>query len=116
MGDTQSVHQPVQVVLLGALHCGHQVLSALFAEAVQLFQLGHLQGVQVRRRGHHPRLEQLLQNGGAQAVDIHGVPAGKVDEVAQQLGRALGLVQRVAASPSTRVTRSPQEGHTSGSW
>ena len=32
---------------------------------------------------------QILHHRGAQALDIHGVPTGEVDQMAQELGRAL---------------------------
>ena len=91
VGDAQGEYQPVQVVLLRFLHRGHQVFRAFFAETVQLCQLFRLQGVQVRRGADPPGLEQLLQDGGAQALDVHGVPGGEVDQVPQQLGGALGI-------------------------
>ena len=119
VGDAQGVHQPVEVVALGALQGGHQVFGALFAKALQLLQLAYLEGVQVRRGVDQPALEKLLQNGGAQAVDVHGVAAEqKCHEAARQLlAGHWGLVTaggRLALRPGGRARR--RRGSTAGSW
>ena len=60
------------------------------SHAVQLRHLAGVQEVQVPRRLHQARAHQVLHHRDAQPVDVHGVPAGKVGQVAQQLGGALG--------------------------
>ena len=34
---------------------------------------------------HQPRVHQVLHHRDAQALDVHGVPAGEVGQIAQQL-------------------------------
>ena len=96
--DAQAVDQLGEVVLLGLGDGTNQVVRRLFAHPVQLGHVLCTQAVQICRIGHQAIVHQLLEHRGAAAVNIHGVPAGEMGEVAQQLCRALrtGAAQRSA--------------------
>ncbi|CAN4048862.1 Sigma-70 family RNA polymerase sigma factor, partial [Dysosmobacter welbionis] len=87
--DAQAVQQAAQVVGLGVLNGPDQVLRGLLPHPVQLGHVRGVEAVQVRGVGDQPGVDQLLDHRRTAAVDVHGVPAGEVGEVPQQLGRAL---------------------------
>ena len=87
--DAQAVQQAAQVVGLGVLNGLDQVLRGLLPHPVQLGHVRGVEAVQVRGVGDQPGVDQLLDHRRTAAVDVHGVPAGEVGEVPQQLGRAL---------------------------
>ena len=56
-------------------------LDALCAAGVEeLTEIDDVGG-EVRRIGHHAAVDELLHHGGAAAVNVHGVPAGRVSQI-----------------------------------
>ena len=68
-----------------------QVLGTLLFEFVKRKQLLLAQGVQICHGGDKPLFDKLHSHRLAQTVDGHGIAGGKVDQIAQALGRALGV-------------------------
>ena len=88
--DAEGVQQPGQVLLLGALNGGDQVLGGLLAHPLQGLHVLRLQEVQVPGGLDQTGVHQVLHHGDAQALNVHGVPGGEVGQIPQQLGGALG--------------------------
>ena len=89
IADAKAKQQFIQIIALGTLDGGQQVLSALFLEFIEGQQVILGQGIQICHRVYQPLVGQLDSHCLAQTIDGHGVAGGKVDEVAQTLGRAL---------------------------
>ena len=87
--DAEGKEEPPQTGRFGLLNGGDQVFGALFAHALQLLHILHLQVVEVARALHQPRSHQSLHYSGAEVLDIHGIPAGEVHQMAQPLGGTL---------------------------
>ncbi len=86
--NTERVDKPRQCGLLRFLQRIEQVLRRLLAHAIQHRQTQQVQAVQVRQcldqAGVHQLIDQLL----AQAFDVHGAAAGKVQQGLFALGAA----------------------------
>ena len=72
-----------------------QVVDTLFADAFQLQQaadpVGLVQPVDVREVLDQPAVDELIDQGGAQILDVHLVAAGEEPQPLLQLRRALGV-------------------------
>ena len=88
VADTQAENKLVKIVPLGIFNCGQQVVRAFLFELVQLQQVFLPQRIQIRNRVHKAAVCQLDCDGFAQAVDRHRIAGGKMNQVAQALGRA----------------------------
>ena len=60
-----------------------------------------LEGIQLRRRAHEPRVDQRLAQRDAEPVDIHRLTRGEVRNIAQPLRRA--LCTRAAQGGTVRI-------------
>ena len=89
--DAQGKDQPVQIVLLRAGYGLQKIVGLFLLELFQGEQLFPGQGVDIRRGVDQPFVHQLGADRHPQAVDIHGVAGGKMDQVPQRLGRAFGV-------------------------
>ena len=87
--DAEGKEQPGKVVFLGALNGGNEIIRTLLAHPLQIGHVLRLEGVEVAGAFHQTGIDQTFHHRRAKALDVHGVPAGKVGQVAQQLGRAL---------------------------
>ena len=90
LADAEGKEQPGQVLALGLLDGGEQVLGGFFAHALQLGHVLLAEEIQVAGGLDQPRLYQVLHHRDAQTLNVHGIPAGKVGQVAQQLSGTLG--------------------------
>ena len=68
-----------------------KVRRFLLLELFQCQQLLEGQVVEIRHRVDETFFHQLGRHRRAQTVDVHSVAGGKMDDVAQRLGRALGV-------------------------
>ena len=91
VADAKTEQQLVQIVLLGIFDGVEKVRCALLLELFQRQQLLEGQVIEVCRRVDKALVHQLGRHRRAQTVDVHGVAGGKMDDVAQRLGRALGV-------------------------
>ena len=91
VADAKTKQQLVQIVLLGIFDGVEKVRCALLLELFQRQQLLEGQVIEVCRRVDKALVHQLGRHRRAQTVDVHGVAGGKMDDVAQRLGRALGV-------------------------
>ena len=107
--DAQAVQQAAQVVGLGVLNGPDQVLRRFLPHAVQLRNVCGVEAVKVCRIPDQAAVHQLLHHRRAKALDVHGVPAGKVGQVPQQLGGTF----RTGAADGGAV-RIPHTGQVSG--
>ena len=89
--DAKPEEQLVQIVLLGAFDGIQQIGRAFLFEFVQRQQFFHRQIVEIRCRMHPFFFHQLGRHGCSEAVDIHGIPGGKMDDIAERLRRALRI-------------------------
>ena len=87
--DAQSIEQTLQAPVLAGGNGVYGVPRRLFSHTFQIRQLVSGQKVQVRRGLDQLLIDELLDDGGAYAVDVHGVPAGKVGQISVELGGTL---------------------------
>ena len=80
----------IQSLLLGGLDGRNQVLRRFFRKALQRDQVVHAKAVQIRAVRNQIVIQQLLNDGGTETVNVHGRPGGKVNDTAQLLRRAVG--------------------------
>ena len=89
VADAKAKQKLIQIVLLGGSNGLQQIVCAFLLEFVQFQQLFPGQRVDICCRTHQFLFHQLGGHGLAQTFDIHGVPGGKMDDVAQCLCRTL---------------------------
>ena len=91
VADAEAEQQLVKIVLLGIFDGMEKVRRFLLLELFQCQQLLEGQVVEIRHRVDETFFHQLGRHRRAQTVDVHSVAGGKMDDVAQRLGRALGV-------------------------
>ena len=82
LADAKGAEQLGKIVLLGAVNGGDGVLRALEAHAVELCKRLYVETVKVGRLADKPGVHQLLEQRGADAVNVHRLARGEVCEVA----------------------------------
>ena len=90
------------------------VPGGLVPHAVQLGDVLHGEGVEVRRVVDQAGVHHLLQHRRAHAVDIHGLPGGEVAEVPQKLRRAFRPGAAGGGLPGLPVDRGAADGANGG--
>ena len=90
LADAEGAEQPREAGGLALFNGVHQVLGGFFAHAVELRHILRAQVVDAGGRGEQPGGDQRLGHRRAQALDVHRLAAGEVDDVAQALGGAFG--------------------------
>jgi hypothetical protein len=65
-----------------------QVLRRLLAHALEVGEREHAEAVQIDRRLHDRRIDELVDQLVAQALDVHRAPAGKMQQCLLALRRA----------------------------
>src|SRR3954464_3631816 len=94
VADPERVDKSLERGLLRVLERRDQVCGRLVAHPIQAGKLGGGKPVKVGRRAHEIELHQLIDDLVAQALDVHGAPAGKV----QQRLLALSGTKKTAAA------------------
>jgi len=84
------------------------------AHALQRRQVFGPQIVEVGHALDYSAVHQLIHQRIAHAVDIHDGARGEVQHRFLQPRGAVGVMQRVAASPSSRTTLPPHTGQAAG--
>ena len=87
--DAKRKQQATQTGGLGFFDSGHQIFRAFFTHPLQRLHLSGLQPVEVAGTFYQSGPHQSLHHSRPQAFNIHGVPAGKVNDVPQALGGTL---------------------------
>ena len=87
VADAEAEQQLVKIVLLGIFDGVEKIRCALLLELFQRQQLLERQIIKVCRRVDEVLFHQLCRYGSSQAVDVHRIAGGKMDDVAQRLGR-----------------------------
>ena len=91
VADAKAEQKFIQIVLLGGSNSLQQIVRAFLLEFVQLQQLFPGQRVDICCGMHQFLFHQLGGHCLAQTLDVHGIPGGKMDDIAQCLCRALGV-------------------------
>ena len=88
--DAQAVDQLAEVVGLGFFNGPDQILRRLRPHAVQLGHILCMKVIEIRHVDDESVFHHLGHHRRAKALNVHGVPAGKVGDVPLKLGGALG--------------------------
>ena len=102
LADAEGAEQLGKIVLLGAVNGGDGVLRALEAHAVELCKRLYVETVKVGRLADKPGVHQLLEQRGADAVNVHRPREVKCVRLRSSCAGHSAPVQRVALSPSAR--------------
>ena len=96
VADPQGKDHPEQIAFLGFFNGRQQIVGRFLPHSLQRFHGFPIEAVQFVGIADQPVVHQLLEHRGAESLDIHGVPRGKMDEIAQLLRRAfrIGAAQR----------------------
>ena len=115
--DAQGKDHPAQVVAAAAVDGGHQVGSALFSPS------GRWRRPPLVSDGKDPPGKVIisplegLQQGRAQALNVHGVPGGEMDPgLRNTWAGQLTFSHRSTAASLSRTTSDPQGGADAGIW
>ena len=87
--DAQAVDQLAEVIGFGFFNGPDQILRRLRPHAVQLGHILRTEVIEIRHVDDESVFHQLGHHRRAKALNVHGVPAGKVGDVPLKLGRAL---------------------------
>ena len=87
--DAEGEDQAADVVLFAGLDRRQELLRGLAAAFPQAFQLVQRQIVDIRRGVDRPHGDELLDDGIAQSLNIHGIARHKMRNVSGKLRRAL---------------------------
>ena len=88
MTDAQTVDHPIQIIFLGGLQRSQQFIRRLFPQTLQTTELLSSHSVKVIDLTDNSGIDQQLQHRRSQAVDVHGILGGKMDQMPHPLGRA----------------------------
>ena len=87
--DAQAVDQLAEVIGLGFFNGPDQILRRLRPHAVQLGHVLCMEVIEIRHIDDEAVFHQLSHHRRAEALNVHGVPAGKVGDVPLKLGGTL---------------------------
>ena len=90
LSNPKGVNQAGKILAFGLFQGGQQIFGGFFPHTIQLCDILFLQKIQVAGGFNQLRAHKILHHGNAQTFNIHGVPAGKMGQVAQQLGGTFG--------------------------
>ena len=87
--DAQAVDQLAEVIGFGFFNGPDQILRRLRPHAVQLGHILRMKVIEIRHIDDEAVFHQLSHHRRAEALNVHGVPAGKVGDVPLKLGGTL---------------------------
>ena len=87
--DAERIDQAAEIGAAAGRDGVQQLLRGARAALPEALQVIQLQVVDIRRRMDVAARDELVHNGLAEALDIHGAARNKVRDVAAELGRAL---------------------------
>ena len=90
VGDAEAVEQAPERAGAAFFDRGEEVGGAFLAHAVERGEGGAVERVEIGNFFEEAGVDELVDEGFAEALDVHGVFGGEVADAAAELGRAGG--------------------------